>query len=142
MKIKGIFNEKTDMYSFGCIIYELFHLSKYYDDKDDEEVKIIDYNIYNKKWQEIINSLLQTDYNKRMNIKEVCDILNEMNYKNIIIGEIYINKEDINKKIQIINSFENEKREEKWEDGDYEIKYLNEKEIKENIEIKINGIKN
>ena len=45
---KGIYNEKTDMYSLGCIIYELFHLNKYYDDKEDEEVKKIDYNIYNK----------------------------------------------------------------------------------------------
>ena len=137
---KGIYNKKTDMYSLGCIIYELFHLNKYYDDKEDEEVKKIDYNIYNKKWQEIINSLLQKDYNKRMNIKEVCDILNEMNYKNIIIGEIYINKEDINKDIRIINSFENCKRENKWRrDREDDYKYENEKEIKENIIIKING---
>ena len=137
---KGIYNEKTDMYSLGCIIYELFHLSKYYDDKEDEEVKKIDYNIYNKKWQEIINSLLQKDYNKRMNINEVYDILNEMNYKNIIIGEIYINKEDINKDIRIINSFENYKRNDKWrEDREDDYKYENEKEIKENIIIKING---
>ena len=33
------------MYSLGCIIYELFHLSKYYDDKEDKEVKKIDDNI-------------------------------------------------------------------------------------------------
>ena len=128
------------MYSLGCIIYELFNLSKYYDDKEDEKVKKIDCNIYNKKWQEIINSLLQKDYNKRMNIKEVCDILNEMNYKNIIIGEIYINKEDINKDIQIINSFENYKIVRDIEDGEDDYKYENEKEeIKENIIIKING---
>ena len=56
---KGIYNEKTDMYSLGCIIYELFHLSKYYDDIFDKEVNKIDDNIYNKKLQEIINSLLQ-----------------------------------------------------------------------------------
>ena len=90
--IDGIYNEKADMYSLGCIIYELFHLSKYYDDKEDEEVKKIDDNIYNKKWQEIINSLLQSDYNKRTNINQLFDIINEMNYKNIIIGEIYIKK--------------------------------------------------
>ena len=45
-----------------------------------------------------------------MNINEIRDILNEINYKNIIKGEIFINKNDINKDIQIINSFENEKR--------------------------------
>ena len=99
MKIKGIYNEKSDMYSLGCIIYELFTLSKYYDDKEFNQIKKIDCNIYNKKWQEIINSLLQTDYNKRMNINEVYDILNEMNYKNIIIGEIYINKNEIHLKM-------------------------------------------
>ena len=65
-----------------------------------------------------------------MNIKEVYDILNEMNYKNIIIGEIYINKEDINKDIQIINSFENIKRKEEWKDEEDDYKYENEKEIK------------
>ena len=139
IKMYGIYNEKSDMYSLGCIIYELFHLSKYYDDIFMKKIKKIDFNIYNKKWQEIINSLLQTDYNKRMNIKEVCDILNEMNYKNIIIGEIYINKEDINKDIRIINSFENWKRGGNIEDEEDDYKYENEKEIKENIIIKING---
>ena len=137
---KGIYNEKTDMYSLGCIIYELFHLSKYYDDKDYEEVKKIDSNIYDKKWQEIINSLLQTDYKKRMNINQVYDIIKEINCKNIIIGEIYINKKNINEDIQIINSFENWKRENWWRgDREDDYKYENEKEIKENIIIKING---
>ena len=37
---------------------------------------------------------------------------------NIIIGEINIKKEDINKDIQIINSFENVKRKWKMEDRD------------------------
>ena len=74
-----------------------------------------------------------------MNINEVYDILNEMKYKNIIIGEIYINKEDINKDIQIINSFENDKRKWNWKDREDDYKYENEKEIKENIVIKING---
>ena len=64
--------------------------------------------------------------------------MNLNNKNNIIIGEIYIKKEDINKDIRIINSFENAKREEEWEDRDDDIEYLNEKEIKENIEIKIN----
>ena len=61
--------------------------------------------------------------------------INENN--NIIIGEININKNDINKDIQIINSFENFKRNLniKFENED---NFKNEKEIKENIEIKIN----
>ena len=96
------YNEKSDMYSLGCIIYELFNLRKYYIDNIIHEIKTIDTDIYNNKWQEIINSLLQTDSNKRMNINQVYDIiLNKMN-KNYIIGEIYINKDNINKDIQII----------------------------------------
>ena len=75
-----------------------------------------------------------------MDINEVYDIINEMNYKNIIIGEIFINKENINKDIRIINSFENAKREKSWmKDSKDDWKYENEKEIKENIVIKING---
>ena len=74
-----------------------------------------------------------------MNINEICDILNEMIYKNIIIGEIYINKDNINEDIQIINSFENYKSAcIKREDSEEDYKYENEKEIKENIAIKIN----
>ena len=77
-----------------------------------------------------------------MNINQVYKyILNELNnnYENIIIGEIYINKDNIHKDIQIINSFENYKRKLNLgnEKNDYE--YENEKEIKENILIKING---
>ena len=142
------------MYSLGCIIYELFNLSRYYNDNLIHEIKKIDCYIYNKKWQEIIYSLLQKDYNKRMNINQVYDIIlndikNEMNnininnknnYKNIIIGEIYINEYNINKDIRIINSFENCKREGKIVgESEYYTQFENEKEIKENTIIKING---
>ena len=65
--------------------------------------------------------------------------MNINNKDNIIIGEIYIKQEDINKDIRIINSFENEKRENGWKDKDDDWNYLNEKEIKDNIEIKIDG---
>ena len=104
-----------------------------------EEIKKIDSNIYKNKWQEIINSLLEIDYNKRINqvydIKDI--ILNELNI-NIIIGEIYINKDNINKDIQIINSFDNWKREGNWKDKEDDYRFENEKEVKENIELKIN----
>ena len=45
IKIKGIYNEKADMYSLGCIIYELFNLSIYYNDIFDKKIKKIDSNI-------------------------------------------------------------------------------------------------
>ena len=38
IKYKGIYNEKSDMYSLGCIIYELFTLSEYF--IDQKECKI------------------------------------------------------------------------------------------------------
>ena len=69
------------------------------------------------------------------------DFINEniAKNKNIILGEIYINKNNIDEDIRIINSYENVNRE--WYGKDIEIDYKskNEKEIKENIEITING---
>jgi len=58
---------------------------------------------------------------------------------NYIIAEIEIKEEDINKEIQIINSFEEVKRINEWKDDKDDYKYENEKEIKENCEIKINN---
>ena len=110
-----------------------------YKDKFMNDIQKINKDIYNYKYQELIDLLLEPNYNKRIDIYEIYNILEKINNKNIIIGEIYISEEDINKDIQIINSFENFKREEKLKDrkDDYENK--NEKEIKENIEIKIEG---
>ena len=89
-----IYNNKSDMYSLGCIIYELLNLKRYFDDNLMHEIKKIDSN-YSDKWQEIINSLLQSDFNKRMDTNQVCDIIFKIiykEYKSIIMGEIFINK--------------------------------------------------
>ena len=88
------------------------------------------YNEYQKYEEEI-------EENNRIN-RAKNNIKNNTK-NNIIIGEINISQNDINKDIQIINSFENNKRIEKLEDKEDDYKYENEKEIKENIEIKING---
>ena len=91
----------------------------------------------NKVYDIILNEI---KINELKNEIKNININNQMDYKNIIIGEICINKDNINKDIRIINSFDNFKREDEWwgkeEEDDY--KYENEKEIKENIEIKIN----
>ena len=97
--INKIYNEKSDMYSLGCIIYELFNLRKYYDDKENNEIKAINSKKYNNKWQEIINSLLEKDYNKRMNINQVYDL---------ILNEIKINELNTNNNSDI-NSLQKEK---------------------------------
>ena len=71
---KGIYNAKSDMYSLGCVIYELFNLEKYFTDKMMDRVKKINEE-YEPKWQEIIDSLLQIDNSKRMNINHVYDFI-------------------------------------------------------------------
>ena len=128
---KGIYNQKSDIWSIGCIIYELFNLSIYFNDKISEDIKKINSDIYNKKWQRLIDSLLQTDYQKRFDINQINQFLiNELNiYDNKIIGEIYIKKEDVDKDIRIINSCENVKRKEYWIDREDDWEYENEKEI-------------
>ena len=95
--IEGKYNEKSDMYSFGCILYELFNLSRYYDDRNNEEIKTIDSKKYNNKWQGVINSLVGIDSNKRMNINQVYDIiLKEMKIKEL---QNKINNMNINNEI-------------------------------------------
>lgn len=65
----------------------------------------------------------------------------EKKKKNCIIGKLRINKEDINKNIRIINSFEQSKQKYNYIRINNELKYRNEAEIKNNCEIKINGNK-
>ena len=167
---KGIYNEKSDLWSLGCIIYELFTLNIYYTDRFMYEIKKVDSDIYNYKWQKLIDSLLQTDYKKRININQVnkyltgelkisnnqidnlgikiekMNINNNISNKslnnnkvNIIKGEILIREFDRNLRVPIINTFDHIKRYYEWEDKDDDWKYENEKELKENIKIKING---
>ena len=63
---------------------------------------------------------------------------NKINDINIIKGEIYIKPEDTYKDIQIINTYENIKRTKNYDNNEDDFKYENEKEILENIKIKIN----
>ena len=83
-------------------------------------------NIIIKDIKEINNNW---DINNKF--KNLMKIYDEMNNENYIIGEIEIKKEDINKDIRIINSYEQYKRENKY-DKDYDNKYENEKEINKN----------
>jgi len=92
--------------------------------------------IKKEKIKDINTKLLYNEYKKYEK-----DIEENNKKINIIIGEINISSNDINKDIQIINSFENLKRKYKWENKEDDYKYENEKEIKENIEIRINGEK-
>ena len=118
-----------------CSMYEkMDDILKKYGTKIKKDINelyfIYDGNEINKekKYKEIINSI---DKDK----KEM--IILAYNINNYIIGEIEINEDNINKDIRIINTFEEWKRELYDEEDDY--KYENEKEIKDNCEIKINN---
>ena len=77
--------------------------------------------------------------------KIITSLIGNNNINNIIIGEINISREDINRPIQIINSFENWKKlhlnEENIDSIHIDDREENENELKSNIEIKINGKK-
>ena len=89
------------------------------------------YNNYKHYEKDINNNKIQKNNN---NLKSDNNIDNK---QNIIIGEIDIVPYYINTDIQIINSFENYKRKNNIENKEDDWKYENEKEIKENIIIKI-----
>ena len=131
-------NNKVDIYSLGCIIYELFTLNEYFIDKkiDEKDCKI-NTEIYNEKYQELIDLLLKKDYHERPNIEEIIYFIENINY---IIAEINIEEKDIIKDIRIINSYEEEHRNNNLLMTKKAIdKYGNEKEIKDNCQIKINN---
>ena len=86
---------------------------------------------------------IENENDKNINCKDVFDNdrLIENKYKNYIISEIKIEEMDINKKIRIINSFEefNNTHRLTIKKKEY-YKYENEKEIKDNYRIKVNNI--
>lgn len=113
--IKGeTYNDKVDIWAFGCIIYELLTLKVCFESKSlygfvDNITKKkhgkIDLTIYNSKWQELIDLLLNKNYKKRPNINELNVILiklgNKINFKkNIIIGRVN-NNIDVDRRKEI-----------------------------------------
>ena len=125
-------------------IYEinLLYLGNYL--KNDENNKNSIFNESNKisetefKIHSINFSLLKSEFNE---INENRPSEKAISEKNVIISEVNINTQDINKDIQIINSYENYRRKKETKDGQINPEFDNEKDIKENIEIKINGKK-
>jgi len=65
------YNKKSDLWALGCIIYELFTQNLYFYDKMRDKIQ----QIKNDKYQKLIDSLLQIDYKKRLDIEQIIDLL-------------------------------------------------------------------
>ena len=72
------FNNKVDIFSLGCILYELFFLRKYKYDKLYGDVRKIDIDLYNKNWQNLIDLLLKTESSERPDIKDVIQLISDI----------------------------------------------------------------
>ena len=130
------YNNKIDIYALGCIIYELFTLNEYYNVK--KEKGKINTDIYNPKWQYLIDLTLTNDVNKRPNIEEIYNyikyVINIDNNNEIIC--IY-NKKDKNG-INLLFDFNDNSLENNYKELFNEAKKnINE----ENIEIYVNDNK-
>ena len=76
MELRQKYNNKVDIYSLGCIIYELFTLNEYYlDSKINQKDCIINTDIYNPKWQELFDLLRKNDYHERPDIEKVYELV-------------------------------------------------------------------
>ena len=80
------YDYRIDIYSLGCIIYELFTLNEYYIDKIDNKDCKINLEIYDKKWQELIELLMKKDFHDRPNIEGI--LSNEKYFKKSYIAKI------------------------------------------------------
>ena len=130
------YNNKIDIYALGCIIYELFTLNEYYNVKNENAT--INTKIYNPKWQNLIELTLKDDYNKRPNIDEIYDYIeNKINNNNEIICTY--NKDE--KRINILHDYKNDNLEKEYKESYNEAKNnINNESIKscgnpENIQI-------
>ena len=126
------YNNKIDLYSLGCIIYELFTLNEYFiDTKYDNKNGKIDFNIYNPKWQNLIDLLVKNDYHKRPDINEVYYYIVKDNSR--LSQEIYqhnIENNDNKSKISSSNSeYEEEEIDKEKQLGMYEKNFYNGQKI-------------
>ena len=102
IKEKIEYDNKVDIWSLGCIIYELCTLKQCFNPFKILQKKYdfpkIENN--NKEFQEIIDKLLIVDPNERPNIDEVYNLIKNLNITNFNFDENYLNSlDDISKNI-------------------------------------------
>ena len=135
-KLKEVLNTLEIDYNLSNINNENINYEKY--QNINEFIKFN--NIVIKDIKEIISDNDLENKFKKIIIMHI-KMNSNIEYNNYIIGEIYIKEENINKNIRIINSFEQCKRDNKWNDNKEDYKKENEKEIKEKCIIEINNDK-
>jgi len=136
------YDNKCDLWSIGIIIYQLYFKEYPYEGETQvaiyNQIKELGKKILkktkNEKLDNLINSLLIREPKKRINYE---DYFNHpfFNKENYIESELEI--KDDNENIRIINSYEEWYKNHKWDE--FKEEYCNEKEIKENCEIRINN---
>ena len=100
------YNNKVDIWAFGCIIYELLTLNVCFQSKSlfgfvdmiiNKSHGTINKEIYNPKWQDLIDLLLEKDYKKRPDINEIYNLIMELYcVKKSSLEMKRINKEELN----------------------------------------------
>ena len=106
---EGKYNKKADIYSLGCILYELFTLNDYYTDIICKDIKTIDKNKYNPNWQKLVDSMIIVDLDKRFDIDQVNDYIEKnikinLDNKNVIkINDTTENNKKIKIKVKMLN---------------------------------------
>ena len=137
------YDNKCDLWSIGIIIYQLFFKEYPYKGKSQvaiyNQIKNLGKKVLkktkNQKLDNLINSLLIREPEKRINYEKYFNhpfFKGDLNY---IECEIIIEEE--NKDIKIINSYEEWYKINDWDE--FKEDCCNEKEIKENCEIRINN---
>ena len=71
---KEKYTNKVDIYSLGCIIYELCTLNFYFANKTGGKINI---SFYGNDLQNLIDKLVEIESNKRPNINEIIEIINK-----------------------------------------------------------------
>ena len=114
---------------------------KIYENKNRNYIRLKNISEIIKFNKIVINDIKEVINENNMNNKfsKLMSLYDNINNNNFISGEFEIKRNDINKNIRILNSFEQYKRENHAEIKEQDNIYINEKEIKDNIRIKING---